>query len=248
MGDILNELARLSEVNFGPGREYANIVYDLSPGADEFTETLLELLVERKKNKQDTIDLYYVTTLDNAHIEATIQHLKRLKDKADHNIAYFNGSRGEVHVHVVVNELPTRYDTRGDITLDKLAEALHDSGLDCDIWCLDFTMGWAGRQTYHFVKFQDLIERIRKAREAREAINANPSNFTAEERDNADEELTRVTREIIQYGNLPEFSGLHAILTAARPMSSAGEDSQLFTALLRAPYRQWIQPPRVPVN
>jgi len=232
MSGILNELAVLSSVTGNP-MSYDNIVYDLSPGMDEYTEALLELLVERKNDKKinDTIDLYYVTTLDNAHIEATIQHLKRLRDKNDYNLAYFNGDKGEIHVHVVVNELPTRYvkpDGRKmeDITLDKLMDKLSRERLACGIFSLEYIKDWAENQTYHSVQLQKLIERNRKA--------------------STDKENQEVADEIRQYQG--PFPTLHESLVNSKNdinRSGAVLDSKMFTALLKAEYKPWTQS-RVP--
>ena len=74
--------------------KYTDIVFDMPPGTDAFSEHLIDCLLGFvNKHKQDCkINIYYVSTADNAHVrtatEAAIEHIHTMRLTSAENVYY----------------------------------------------------------------------------------------------------------------------------------------------------------------
>lgn len=72
---------------------YANVVIDMPPGSDTFSEHLLDCLIRFiGESKDNSLNIYYVSSADEAHIrtsvEAAIEHLHTMRLKAADSISF----------------------------------------------------------------------------------------------------------------------------------------------------------------
>lgn len=151
MNEILDRLKRNTDASSVP-MQYERLVFDLSPGVDEYTEALYDLLWDRKREDNSKLDLYLVTTLDNAHVRATLKYLERLQNKADRNL------EGYDNVIVVVNDLPLGMGdsalqsdpptTVREKTFAALWEEIRRKYRKVRLVRMDAMRGWASGQTY----------------------------------------------------------------------------------------------------
>lgn len=56
---------------------YKDIVFDMPPGGDRYSECLYDILLKKEEYSIDSgnIDIYHMTTLDNSHIDATVERV-----------------------------------------------------------------------------------------------------------------------------------------------------------------------------
>ena len=117
--------------NDGKVKKYNNIVFDMPPGGERYSDCLYGILLTednvpyRFKVKEKSVDVYHMTTLDSSHIYATIQRISNLYRAHSHiNLDRIN------NIYIVINN--TVNNDIDDVLRNRanqIVEKLNDVGL-----------------------------------------------------------------------------------------------------------------------
>lgn len=117
--------------NDGKVKKYNNIVFDMPPGGERYSDCLYGILLTednvpyRFKVEENSVDVYHMTTLDSSHIDATIQRISNLYREHSHiNLDRIN------NIYIVINNTVSKdIDDKLRNRAKHMAEKLNDVGL-----------------------------------------------------------------------------------------------------------------------
>lgn len=85
MRKLLGKILNYGELNEGHSPMYTDIVLDMPPGNDEYSDALLREINELVNDKKTQVIYYNLTTMDRGHMYATAEYIADLLEVYDEN-------------------------------------------------------------------------------------------------------------------------------------------------------------------